>query len=141
MTILLFHSARSVLVQRPLITCPAPCSLMCLPAVHWISACGTVLHLNQGNLWPHGKIAAFPSKVFLPAASGSPEMRLPHSISLCIPPPVLTQQIVCMLAPFIFFAVLIPPVFLVSFARLFPLHHPALLAQAPLPIAATMSDH
>lgn len=136
-----FHGVHSVRVQLPLLYFDAQYPLTPLPAVHWFSASGRVMHLKHGNLLLLAEIAAFPSQIFLPAALGSPEIRLSLSISHWIPPPNLTRQMVRMLSPFCFILVLVPPVFPISLLQLFPLDHPSLLAQPPLPLAAAVRGH
>jgi len=110
-TLLLFHGARSAHVQLPLFSISAPYWLTPLLAVHWFSATGRVLHLKQGISWLPTEIAAFPSKFFFSAASGSPDIHLFPSISFCIPLPVLTQQMVHVLSPASFVLVDIPHLF------------------------------
>jgi len=91
--LLLFHGVRSVHVQLPLFFCSAACSWTDLLADHWYRASGRVLHLKRGISWLPTENAAFHLEFFLPATLGSPEIYLSPSISLCIPPPVLTRQI------------------------------------------------
>lgn len=87
------------------------------------------------------KLAAIPLELFLVAASGSPDICLSPSISLCLPPPAQTQEMVCMRSPSCFILVLIPPIFHLSSFQFLPLDHPPLLAQAHLPLTAAMRGH
>ena len=114
---------------------------MPLLVVHWFSTSGGVIHPKQGILWFLVEIAAFSLESFLLAASDSPEICLSPFITLCIPPGVLTQQMVHMIIPSSFCLSLIPPIFLIILLELFPLDHSPHLAQAPLRLGATMRGH
>lgn len=110
-SVLHIHGARSVCVQLPLFSSSAQFSLKPLPAVHWFSARSWLLHQKLGTSVIPAEMAAFSLEVVLLAASGSINIRLTPSVSLCIPQPVLTQPMFCIIPPSSFSMVLVPPVF------------------------------
>lgn len=107
----LFHSAPSAHVQHPLFSISAPYSLTHLRAVHRCSGTGKVLNLQRGISSLPTEIAAFPSKSFSSAVSGSPDIHLFSSISQYIPLPVLTQQMAHVLSRSSMVLVHLPHVF------------------------------
>jgi len=127
-TFLHFHFARSLSVHLILLSHHAVRSPTPLPAVHQFSGCHWVLHLTWGVSWLTSEIAVFPWWCFLPAAFGSPEICLSPSISLWIPPSVITQQMVTMLGPSSFILDLVPPRLPVILLQLVPQNHHPLLA-------------
>jgi len=140
-TLLLFYSAWSFRAQLPLLSFSSPCLPRHLLVVQWVSTSGRVLHLTQEILWLPVEIAALCLKSVLLAISGSPEICLSPSISLCVPPQVVTEQLVWLVSPSSFCPTLVSPVFLVSMLQLFPPDHPHLWPQAPLPLLATVWGH
>jgi len=112
-----------------------------LLARHSFSSSGRLHYLKHDVSWLSVQIAAFYLDLFLIANSGFTVICLATSAVQCIPPTVLTQQIIWMVSFSSFIPVLIPPVLPVCFYWLLPLHHPSLWALGLHVLAALQGSH